>query len=443
MKKVLFIFLTIILASALFLASCGEAEPATPQEIRIGTSAPLTGMFAGFGESCTFGMQAAVEDINAQGGIYVKEYDKKLPVKLMTANSESDPIKSGTLAEDLIMNSKVHLLVSADMSCSMHNSISMVADRYKIPHIIGGGPLEPWLGARQEAEGHWEYTWFPGFGIATPPPAGDFREGKPGYTIKDTWFQELDEYADQTNKVAGVFATDEPDGRGWYSLFPKLLEEYGLSVIGADKSLGLIPLGTTDFSSIINEWKDNNVEILWGNAPGPEFGTMWKQANAMDFQPKIVSIGRAPLFYVDVSSWGGNLPQGIGTEIWWAPEYQAPGIGDTTPQSLADRWSAAKNQPLNRGIGHGYAPMQVLFDAVERAGTLDGTAINQALAETDLMTLNYRVVFDSETHFSWIPLFFGQWQKTDQPHVWECPIVFSKHDFLPAQAKFLFPIPYD
>jgi len=422
MKKVLFIFLTIILASALFLASCGEAEPAAPQEIRIGTSAPLTGMFAGFGEGNVFGMQAAVEDINAQGGIYVKEYDKKLPVKLMTTNSESDPIKSGTLAEDLIMNSKVHLLISADMPCSMHNSIS---------------------GARQEAEGHWEYTWFPGFAIATPPPAGDFRAGKPGYTIKDTWFQELDEYAGQTNKVAGVFATDEPDGRGWYSLFPKLLEEYGLSVIGADKNLGLVPLGTTDFSSIINEWKDNNVEILWGNAPGPDFGTMWKQANAMDFQPKIVSIGRAPLFYVDVSSWGGNLPQGIGTEIWWAPEYQAPGIGDTTPQSLADRWSAAKNQPLNRGIGHGYAPMQVLFDAVERAGTLDGTAINQALAETDLMTLNYRVVFDSETHFSWIPLFFGQWQKTDQPHVWECPIVFSKHDFLPAQAKFIFPMPYE
>jgi len=397
MKRVLFIFLTIILASALFLASCGEAEPAAPQEIRIGTSAPLTGMFAGFGEGNLFGMQAAVDDINAQGGIYVKEYDKKLPVKLMTANSESDPIKSGTLAEDLIMSSKVHLLVSPDMPCSMHNSISTVADRYKIPHVIGGGPVEPWMGARQEAEGNWPYTWLAGFGIATPPSAGDFREGKPGYTIKNSWFQELDEYADQTDKVAGVFATDEPDGRGWYSLFPKLLEEYGLEVIGADKNLGLVPLGTTDFSSVVQEWKDNNVEILWGNAPGPDFGTMWKQARAMDFQPKIVSIGRAPLFYVDVSSWGGNC----------------------------------------------YAPMQILFDAVERAGTLDGAAINQAIAETDLMTINYRVVFDTDMHFSWIPLFLGQWQKTNQPHVWECPIVFSKHDFLPPSAQFIFPMPYD
>jgi len=443
MKKLLIIPLVIILATALFLGSCGEAAPGGPTEIRIGSSAPMTGMFGGFGEGCTFGMQAAFDDINAQGGLYIEEYGKKIPVKLVIANNESDPVKSGTLAEDLIVNSQVYALISPDEPCSMHNPISTVADRYQIPHIIGGGPLEPWAGARAEVEGHWAYTWLPGFGIATPPVEGDFRYGEPGYTIRDTWFAELEAHADQTNKVAGVFATDEPDGRGWYGLFPGLLEEFGLTVVGAEKNLGLVPVGTTDFSSLIQEWKDNNVEILWGNAPGPGFGTMWKQARALGFSPKIVSIGRAPLFYVDITSWGGDLPLGIGTEIWWAPEYDAAGIGDTTPQSLAARWTAAKNEPLNRGIGHGYAPAQVMLDAMERAGTLDGAAINQAIAETDLETINYRVKFNQEMHFSWIPLFFGQWQKTDLPHVWECPIVFSKHDFLPAQGTLIFPIPYD
>lgn len=442
MKRIVVLVpLLMVLVGALIFSGC-QAAPEAPQEIRIGTSAPMTGLFAGFGEGCTFGMQAAVDDINKQGGIYVKEYDKKLPVRLIISNNESDPIKAGTLAENLIVNSKASFLISPDEPSSIHNPVSTQADRYKIPHIIGGGPLEPWLGARQEVQGNWEYTWFPGFGIATPPPAGDFRAGLGGYTIKDIFFMGLEQYADQTNKVAGVFATDEPDGRGWYGLFPGLLKEFGLNVIGAEKNLGLVPLGTTDFSSIIQEWKANKVEILWGNSPGADFGTMWKQARALGFQPKIVSIGRAPLFYIDVSSWGGDLPQGIGTEIWWAPEYNAPGIGDTTPQSLAQRWSEAKNQPLNRGIGHGYGPAQVLFDAIERAGTLDGTAVNQALAQTDLMTINYRVKFDSDLHFSWIPLFFGQWQKTNTPEVWQCPIVFSKHDFLPVQGQFIFPIPY-
>lgn len=422
-------------------AETPEAPPAGPEYILLGTSAPMTGMFAGFGAGCTFGAQAAVDDINAQGGIYVEEYGRKIPVKYIVVDNESDPSKAGSLAEDLILRDGVHLLYSVDSSCSIHIPIAEVAERHGVPHIVGGGPLEPWAAARAETETQWQYTWFPGFGIATPPPEGDFRYGKPGYTIGDSWFAVLDAYGDQTNKVAGVFATDEPDGIGWYGLFPGLLEGWGATVIGVEDKLGFYPLGTTDFTAIINEWKENNVEILWGNVPGPEFGTLWRQCKELGFHPKIVMVGRAPLFFVDVETWGGDLPQGVGTEIWWDPAYTGPGIGDTTPQSLAERWDEETGEPLNRGIGHGYAPVQVLFDAVERAGSLDGAAINAALAETDLNTVNYRVVFDPDTHFSWIPLFVGQWQKTDQPWVWELNIAFSQHDFLGPSIDWIFPVP--
>lgn len=421
--------------------TAAPAAAAGPEYILIGSSAPLVGMFAGFGQGGTWGAQAAVDDINAQGGIYVKEFDRKIPVKLIIADSESDPAKAGPLAEDLILRDKVVLLFSPDMSPAMHIPTAEVAEKYGIPHIIGGGPLEPWLAARNATETKWQYTWFPGFGIATPPPEGDPRYGKPGYTIRDSWFAVLDAYGDQTNKVAGVFATDEPDGIGWYGLFPGLLEEWGATVIGMDHKLGFYPLGTTDFTAMCTEWKNSSVEILWGNVPGPEFATLWRQCKQLGFNPKIVMVGRAPLFYIDVNSWGGDLPQGVATEVWWDPAYQGPGIGETTPASLADRWIQETGQPLNRGIGHGYAPMQVLFDAVERAGSLDGKAINAALAETDMQTVNYDVKFDTDTHFSWIPLFVGQWQKTDKPWVWELPITFSKHDFLAASTEFIFPVP--
>jgi len=418
-----------------------EAAPAGPETIKIGTSAPLTGMFAGFGEGCTFGAQAAVDDINADGGIYVAEYDRKIPVEYIVVDNESDPSKSGTLAEDLILRDEVDLLYSVDSSPSIHIPIAEVAEKHGVPHIVGGGPLEPWMGARSETESQWSYTWFPGFGIATPPPEGDLKHGLPGYTIKDSWFAVLDDFGDQTNKVAGVFATDEPDGIGWYGLFPGLLEEWGATVIGVEDKLGFYPLGTTDFTAMCNEWKDNEVEILWGNVPGPEFANLWRQCKQLGFNPKIVMVGRAPLFYIDVAAWGGDLPQGVGTEVWWDPEYTGPGIGSTTPQSLADRWAEATGQPLNRGIGHGYAPLQVLFDAVERAGTLDPVAINEAMAATDLNTVNYQVKFDPATHFSWIPLFVGQWQKTDSPDVWELGITHSEHDYLQPTTEFIFPVP--
>jgi len=442
MKKFLLVTVVVVVMLGLVFSGCAKPAPA-PDEILIGSSAPMTGMFAGFGAGCTFGFQAAVDDINKQGGIYVKEYDRKIPVKFIVVDNESDPIKAGSLAENLVVSSKVKLLYSVDSSCSIHNPISNVADKYKIPHIIGGGPIEPWLGARESTDTHWHYTWLTGFGIATPPPEGDFRYGKPGYTVKDSWFEELDTFADQTNKVAGVFATDEPDGIGWYHTFPPMLKDYGLNVIGVEKKLGFFPVDATDLTPIIHEWMANDVQILWGNTPGPNFGNLWRQCYQEGFRPKLVSCGRAPLFYTDVNSWGGNLPNGLFTEIWWAPEFKCPGIGGTTAQSLADRWSEATGEPLNRGIGHGYAPAQILFDAIERAGTLDADAINEAMGETDLMTINYGVQFDPETHFSWIPMFVGQWQETDTPEKWHCPIVFSKHDFLPPSADPIFPVPYE
>ncbi|MCL4488683.1 MAG: ABC transporter substrate-binding protein [Chloroflexi bacterium] len=429
--------------SAPVAATSAPAAPkaAAPDYILIGGSVPETGMYAGFGQGGVWGAQAAVDDINAQGGIYIKAYDKKIPVKLVLADNASDPSKSGTLAEDLILRDKVVALFSPDNPPPMHIPIAETAEKYGIPHVVGGGPLEPWLEARNSTETKWQYTWFSGFGIATPPPQGDPRYGKPGYTIKDAWFAVLDAYGNQTNKVAGVFATDEPDGIGWYNLFPGLLKEWGATVVGADQKLGFYPVGTTDFTSMCTAWKKANVEILWGNTPGPEFGPLWRQCTQLGFHPKIVMVGRAPLFYTDVNSWGGDLPQGVGSEVWWDPAFTGPGIGTTTPQSLADRWAKATNQPLNRGIGHGYTPMQVLFDAIQRAGSLDGKAINAALADTNMQTINYLVKFDPATHFSWIPVFVGQWQKTDKPWVWESPITFSKHDFLPATAKYIFPVP--
>ncbi len=415
--------------------------PAGPEEIRVGCSAPMTGMFAGFGEGTVFGARAAVEDINKQGGVYVEEYGRKLPVKFITSDNESDLIKAGTLVEDLILRGKVNFLVTQTLP--MPTGGAPLAEQYKIPNIIGGGPLEPTLAMRMDVTPPWEYTWHCGFAIAMPPAPGDFRD-KPGYTILDTWEGMLDKFSDQTNKRAGVFASDDPDGIGWYGLFPKALEERGYDVLGAEKKLGLFPIGTSDFTPLIKEWKDHDVEILWGNCPGPDFGTLWRQCYVEGFQPKIVFAGRAACFYNDIAAWGGDLPQGVCTEIWWGPSYtNCPGIGDTTPQSLYQRWQEETGEPLNQGLGYGYVSIQVLIDSIERAGTLEGDKVNKAIGEIDIMTINGRALFNKERRFCRLPLTLGQWQKTDKPWVWECPIVLSEHDFAPTTAEPVFPIPYE
>ena len=75
-------------------------------EILIGTNLPLTGILAGAGIEQRWAYQTAVDDINKAGGIFVKEYGKKLPVRLIVADDASDPGKAAAAVERLIKQKK-------------------------------------------------------------------------------------------------------------------------------------------------------------------------------------------------------------------------------------------------------------------------------------------------------------------------------------------------
>jgi ABC-type branched-subunit amino acid transport system substrate-binding protein len=442
LKKIFFLFITfLIIGLILDELSIAQISQKGPEKILIGSPASLTGMYAGFGQGQSWGAKAAVTDINKQGGVFVKEYGRKIPLEIIFLNTESDPGKAGALAEQLVVSHKVHFIVTGNEPPPMHNRAATVAARYNTVHLAHAAVLEPWLAMKQNASPPWRNTWAFGFSIAMGALPGDFRYQKPGYTILGTWLPVLESISDKTNKRVGVFATDEPDGRAWYALFPKALKEKGYTVIGIDEKLGLFPSETSDFSSIISKWKTENVEILWGNCPAPLFGALWRQSRALGFRPKTVFCGRAPANYIDVMSWGGDLPWGIGLEIKWSPLFTTHGFGDTTPKSLLERWTKETGQPLNDNIGLGYYVIQVLVDAIERAGSIQTDAVNKALSQTDLMTINSRVKFD-ERQFNLIPLSFGQWHKVSTPEKWSLKLVSTVHDFVKTEAPFIFPIPY-
>jgi ABC-type branched-subunit amino acid transport system substrate-binding protein len=439
-RKLKLINVVLVACVLLFAVGCKEER----KEIRIGVVQPQSGMFASFGMSGGFGVQAAVDDINKQGGVQVG--NEKIPIKLYFVDNESDPNKAGSLAESLITQDNVKFLVSGDEPPHMHADVSRIADRYKVPYVTSVGPYESWNAMRKEAPEKWKYTWASGaVSIETPvSDPTDFRYQKPGYTVVDTWLSLLRKQGPQTNKKVAIFAAADPDGEGWYALFGPIIKKEGYTPIGFDKKLGVVPTETTDFSSLIQEWKNSGAEILWGNAPGQFFGALWKQCAAMGFKPKMVDIGRGALLYNDVAAWGGDLPRGVGTEMWWDPSFKdSPGIGGTTPQSLAARWKAAKNMPVVPNIGAGYRSMQVLADAIQRAGSLDSDKVNDALAKTDMKTIASRVKFNAD-HFNYGPvMFFGQWFTTDTPDKYELKIVYSANpDFAPASAQPIFPMQY-
>jgi len=455
-KRIFFILLALVLAVSISLIGCGggeqeeeeEEEEEAPTAVVIGATLPESGIFAGFGQQ-GFGMQAAVDDWNAEyGGMYLSDWDVTVPVQLIIKNNESDPNNVGPQSEDLILTDGVCALLSPNAPTDLHDPTTAKATEYGVPSIVGGGPFEPWYHGSQQNVAP-PYTWFSGFAIGEPQPA---PRDVPGYTMVDTWFLYMDAVGalDNTNGIAGLFASQDSDGTGWYQAFPGLMEDYGLTVIGVDEQLGFFPMSTTDYSSIVTAWKDADVEILWGNCPGAHFGDLIAECYAQDFEPKICLAARAALFPNDVESWGTTPPlgYGVGCEVWWSPAYQVSdgfvGIGDRTAQSLADDWtSQAGNPALNRVIGTGYAETQVMLNAIHEAGSLDGDAINDALAATDMQTLTGWVNFDATTHFSATPLAFGQWfydpQNVDEPFYQY--LTASALSDIPVEESPIYPLP--
>jgi branched-chain amino acid transport system substrate-binding protein len=436
------ISLALVLVVALSISGCGgPTGPVAPTRVVLGTVLPETGMFSGFGQQL-FGMQKAVADQNALGGIYLSKWDVTVPVVLIDKNCESDFSKVGPLSTDLVVTSKVNALISPDAPCDLHDPTSVVANANHVPQIICGGPFEPWYyGMRSNST--WPYTWFSGFAIGTPQAA---PRDVPGYTMVDTWFLYMDAVGAKTNtnKVVGVFASSDSDGIGWYATFPGILTDHGYTVANVT---GLFPMTLPqDFTAMINGWKAANVQILWGNCPGAHFGALWSQCYAAGFRPKICLAARAALFPVDVNSWGTSPPlgYGVGCEVWWSPTYTVAngfvGIGNRTAASLAADWYGATGQGLNRGIGHGYEGVQIMLDAIKRAGDVDPDKINAALAATDLHTISGWVKFDSTTHFSAIPLAFGQWFFDSTTKTFTQYITASALTSIPKEKDPLFPI---
>src|SRR4030043_927238 len=84
---------------------------AKKDKIVVGMSRPLSGPMAQIGDSAFRPIYDTwVPEVNAQGGIFVKEYNKKLPIELKIYDDKSDPGTMTRLTEKLIWGEKVDFL---------------------------------------------------------------------------------------------------------------------------------------------------------------------------------------------------------------------------------------------------------------------------------------------------------------------------------------------
>ena len=92
-----------VIASAILiylLPAWASGLPAAPATIKVGMPLALTGV-----QSVEVDMYRAyllaVDDYNNAGGVFVKEFNKKIPLEMVVLDTESDPVKMVTAMETL------------------------------------------------------------------------------------------------------------------------------------------------------------------------------------------------------------------------------------------------------------------------------------------------------------------------------------------------------
>jgi branched-chain amino acid transport system substrate-binding protein len=353
----------------------------TKDKIRIGNAISLSGPYApGAGMTQIPNYDMWVEEVNAKGGIYVKSYDKRLPVEIIRYDDKSDIGTAVKLVEKLILDEKVDLLLPP-WGTAMHFAVAPVANKYGYP-LIG-----PTISSEKLREVAPTIPYF--FGILNMP-----REQGPALV---GLLSEL-----KANKVALIYVADAY-GIEWTGVVAPALGMAGMDTV----ILKSYPLGVKDLSPLLKTIKAAKVDAVLAMSYPDDTFLMTKQAKELGLNPKLFYLGVGVAFPVYKQMFGGpGVVEGIMGAGAWNPKLPYPGAKEYFDRHVK-RW---KTEPDRWGSAFAYASVQILERAIEAAGSLDRAKIRDIIAAETFPTVIGPVKFDGGFNVQ-SPGEIGQWQK--------------------------------
>lgn len=352
--------------------------------VKIGAVVPLTGRFASGGAQNRAGYEIAVEDINARGGVRVG--NQRLPLELVILDDESDPTRTVSRLEALAAQGVVAYL--GGFGSDLHAAAAAVAEKNRIPYC--GVAFALWSVHQQG----FKYLFSPF--IKSPDIAvGMYR------------FLNGTLPADQRPRRVAIFSERTDWGREMQRLWTARSTENGYTIVLSAE----YTVGTRDFSDIILRAKAANAEAVLSLPTPPDGLQLIRQMKELDFNPKTILMIRAP----DAVSWTQALGKDgdfVLLTPGWHNTFQAQGVAE-----LNAKHQQRFGRPADVITGPSYACVQVVADAVERAGRLDAGAIRDAMATTNLQTVAGPVRFRTDGT-GIVPFVVVQWQGGRQVLVW-------------------------
>jgi branched-chain amino acid transport system substrate-binding protein len=378
LKKIFISTGSFILMMSLTMGQVLAAE--APAKIKLGAVIALTGAMAAGGKDVRAGYDIAVKHINDAGGIFVKEYNKKLPLELIILDDESDSVKTTTRLDKLDSVDKVVAYLggfSSDL-----NVVGMsTAEKNKVP----------WIGVTVAVEAPFKkgyrYIFVP-FCLA--------------YEQVSTFYDLLDSIpSDQRPRKLGHMELQVDWGMDCGGYIREMAKKRGYTIVADQKYAP----PTRDFSSLIMDLKSAGVDAVFSVPVPPQSIVIIKQMKELNYAPKVTVLIRGPDLsaYWDAMGKDANYVISAGE---WDETMRYPG-NDRVVKDYRAKYPDIKT--IGMPVGCAYAAVQVLAKAIEMAGTLEREKLRSTIGKVEMMTVRGPIKF-RENGSSITKFGFRQWQ---------------------------------
>jgi len=349
-------------------------------KIRIGNAISLSGPnVAGAVMTQANPYDMWIKEVNAKGGIFIKEYNKRLPIELIRYDDKSDIGTVVKMVEKLILDDKVDLLLPP-WSTAMNFAIAPIITKYQYPVM---GVTVDSMKIKEMAH------TLPYFFIHLNQPP-----------VKEEAIVPL--LKELGVKTAAVVHHTDLHGIEFAGYVTPQLSVGDIDVV-MYKSY---PIGAKDLSPLLKQVKAADVDAFLAFTYPPETFLITGQAKAIGFNPKLFYMSIGTAFAAFKETYGANTIEGIMGTGAWNPKVPYSGAKEFWERMVQ---FAGAGKVDWYGNAFCYSSVQVLEQAIEKAGTLDRRKIRDVIASSTFDTVIGPVKYVDQINVQ-SPGEVGQWQ---------------------------------
>lgn len=337
-----------LLAASVFLAACSNGGQETAEEsdtVKIGSMFELTGSAAGYGTSMNNAVTMAVEEINADGGIDGKE------IEIVEYDIQSDETQSAQSTTTLTTSDKVTAIVGPALTGTFQAAIP-IANQNEVPIISPTATDDSVL--EKEDGSVYEFAY-----------RACFTNSYQGTALAQFANENLEA------EKAVIFADNSSDyAQGLTQTFEDTFQ-------GEIVSVQNFTADQTDFSASLTNIEDMDFDVLYVPGYYEQAGPIIKQAREMGItQPILGPDGFGNEIIYDLAG-EANM-----TNVFYTSHF-AVESEDPKIQEFVSSYREKFDVEPDMFTGLAYDSVQIVKEAIERAGSTDPVAVNEEIAKTE------------------------------------------------------------